>query len=66
MPHVPAGQAGAHQTGEIEITEEMIEAGADVLLFAAVSAETSCGERELARDVFLAMLEARTPPPSAG
>lgn len=28
-----AGQAGVHQTGEIEITEAMLEAGAEILAY---------------------------------
>lgn len=49
------GQAGAHQTGEIEITEEMIDAGADVLLELRAD-DFSDGQR--ARATFQAMMEA--------
>jgi hypothetical protein len=31
MKHDSAGQAGAHRTGEIEITQKMVEAGVVVL-----------------------------------
>jgi len=48
------GHAGT-ELREIEITPEMIEAGAQVLRFAG--AELSDGGREAAEDVLLAMLQ---------
>ena len=50
-----SGQAGA----EIEVTADMVAAGARVLLFASLSDET-CGQmQEVAESVFRAMLEAQ-------
>ncbi len=55
MPHDSSRQAGAHQSGEIEITEAMIDAGLEAALPWMEEEWFSLHHRRLLRDAFLAM-----------
>jgi hypothetical protein len=59
MSHDSAGQAGAHQDGEIEITEEMADAGRDIILTYGEISDPS----RLAEQVYTAMALAGNNPP---
>ena len=50
-------EAGAPDEKEIEITPQMVEAGATVIMLASVGESPLDGGRGLAEDVFLAMAE---------
>jgi hypothetical protein len=59
MPHDSDWQAGAHQTGEIEITEEMISAGVSVLWESGRFDPVGPPDRLLVREMLEAALALR-------
>ena len=62
MANDSAGQAGAHQSGEIVITEEMVEAGLSVLRDSGrLSSEADGPDQLLVEEIVRAVLTYSTP-----
>jgi hypothetical protein len=59
MPRIANATTEPEEHGEIEITEEMIESGADFLLCHPIFDSSEEEYKLIARDVFVAMIGAR-------